>query len=261
MQVGNDRMKILNVWVDPVTMEGALARVTEFVEQGNRPHSIFAVNPEKNFSVPRDPELHRLFGEADLLIPDGIGVVLAARILYRAKLSRVPGVELMEELCRLSARQGYRVFVYGAEEEVNRRSVEILQERYPSLNIVGRANGYVKADEMPSLIERINDLGAEILFLALGSPRQEKWFATYRNQLTTVRVCQGIGGTLDTIAGKVKRAPRIWCRMSLEWLYRLLSEPKRIGRQKVLPLFALKVAVAKFRMIAGLRTDRPAYTN
>lgn len=261
MQVGNDRMKILNVWVDPVTMDGALARVAEFVERGNRPHSIFAVNPEKNFSVPRDPELHRLFGGADLLIPDGIGVVMAARILYRATLSRVPGVELMEETCRLAARKGYRVFVYGAEEEVNRRSVEILRERYPSLDIVGRANGYVKAGEMPALVERINTSGAQILFLALGSPRQEKWFATYRDHLTTVRVCQGIGGTLDTIAGKVKRAPRIWCRMSLEWLYRLLSEPKRIGRQKVLPVFALKVIATKLRMIAGLRTDEPAYTN
>jgi N-acetylglucosaminyldiphosphoundecaprenol N-acetyl-beta-D-mannosaminyltransferase len=243
------RLKILNVWVDPVDMSGALDRIEHFVEEGDRPHSVFAVNPEKNFSVPLDPRLHKVFREADLLIPDGIGVVLAARILYRVRLARVPGVEMMEEICRLSAGKGYRVFIYGAKEEVSAKSVEILQKRYPSLEIVGRANGYVSPEEMPTLVERINDSGAQVLFLALGSPRQENWYATYASQLQTVRVCQGIGGTLDTIAGTVKRAPRFWCRMNLEWLYRLLAEPKRIARQRVLPIFAYMVFRKKFEMV------------
>lgn len=236
-----NRLKILNVWVDPVDMNGALERVERFVEEGDRPHSVFAVNPEKNFSVPRDPQLHKVFKDADLLIPDGIGVVMAARLLYRVKLARVPGVEMMDEICRLSARKGYRVFIYGAKEEVSAKSVAELQKRYPSLEVAGRANGYVSPAEMPGLIDRINESGAQVLFLALGSPRQENWFAANAHQLHTVRVCQGIGGTLDTIAGTVKRAPRFWCRMNLEWLYRLLSEPKRIARQKVLPIFAYRV--------------------
>lgn len=259
MQHGVRRMKILNVWVDQVNMKGALERVEHFVEQGERPHCVFAVNPEKNFSVPRDRELHGLFAAADMLIPDGIGVVMAARFLYRARLARVPGVELMEEICRLSACKGYRVFIYGATEEVSRRSAEVLRERYPSLQIVGRSNGFVKEGEMPDLVNRINESGAQVLFLALGSPRQEKWFATHRQQLTTVRVCQGIGGTLDTIAGTVRRAPGLWCRFNLEWLYRLLEEPGRIRRQKVLPLFALLVIREKVRRIAGIRRDAPAY--
>jgi N-acetylglucosaminyldiphosphoundecaprenol N-acetyl-beta-D-mannosaminyltransferase len=242
------RLKILNVWVDPVDMNGALKRVENLVEKGDRPHSLFAVNPEKNFSVPRDPQLHKVFRDADLLIPDGIGVVLAARILYRVRLKRVPGVEMMEEICRLSAGKGYKVFIYGAKEEVSAKSVEILQKRYPSLEIVGRANGYVSPEEMPTLIEQINDSGAQVLFLALGSPRQENWFAKYSDQLHTVRVCQGIGGTLDTIAGTVKRAPRLWCRYNLEWLYRLLAEPQRIARQKVLPIFAYRVLRTKLIM-------------
>jgi N-acetylglucosaminyldiphosphoundecaprenol N-acetyl-beta-D-mannosaminyltransferase len=98
---------------------------------------------------------------------------------------------------------------------------------------------------MPALVDRINESKADILFLALGSPRQEKWFAKHKDSLTYVRVCQGIGGTLDTIGGTVKRAPAAWCNLGLEWLYRLLSEPSRIKRQKVLPIFALKVILAR----------------
>jgi N-acetylglucosaminyldiphosphoundecaprenol N-acetyl-beta-D-mannosaminyltransferase len=249
MSTHESRLKILNVWVDPVDMNGALQRVENFIEKGDRPHSVFAVNPEKNFSVPSDPNLHKVFREADLLIPDGIGVVMAARILYRVGMTRVPGVEMMDEICRLSAKKGYRVFIYGAKEEVSAKAVETLQRRYPSLDIAGRANGYVSSEETPKLIEQINSSGAQVLFLALGSPRQENWFATYAGQLHSVRVCQGIGGTLDTIAGTVKRAPEFWCNMNLEWFYRLMSEPKRITRQKVLPIFAYQVFRQKYEMI------------
>jgi N-acetylglucosaminyldiphosphoundecaprenol N-acetyl-beta-D-mannosaminyltransferase len=244
-----NRLSILNIWVDPVDMNGALERVERFVEEGERPHCVFAVNPEKNFSVPANPRLHELFRKADLLIPDGIGVVLAARLLYGVRLGRVPGVEMMDEICRLSAAKGYRVFFYGAQEEVSARAVEVLKLRYPALQVAGRANGFVTAEEMPALIGQINGSAAQVLFLALGSPRQENWFATYASQLCSVRVCQGIGGTLDTIAGTVKRAPRFWCRLNLEWLYRLLSEPKRIGRQKVLPVFAYQVFRRKLAMV------------
>lgn len=248
MSHGNGRLKILNVSVDPVDMEQALQRVDSFVREGDRPHAVFAVNPEKNFSVPKDAALYSIFQSADLLIPDGIGVVMAARLLYRARLQRVPGVELMANICRLSADKGYRVFIYGAKEEVSHSAAETLLVRYPALQIVGRANGYVTEEQMPSLINAINSSGAEILFIALGSPRQEKWFATHRDSLQHVRVCQGIGGTLDTLAGTVKRAPAVWCRYNLEWLYRLLAEPSRIGRQKVLPLFAALIVREKFKM-------------
>jgi N-acetylglucosaminyldiphosphoundecaprenol N-acetyl-beta-D-mannosaminyltransferase len=251
----NDRLKILNIWVDPLTRAEAIRRVSDILRYGERPHSIFASNPEKSFSVPKDPDLYRVFEQADLLLPDGIGIVWAARLLFGAKLERVPGSEFIEDICRLAAMEGYKIFVYGADEEVNRESVEILQERYPGLVVAGRANGYLGADDMPDLIKRINDSRAVILFLALGSPKQEKWYATFRDSLEHIRVVQGVGGTLDTIAGKVKRAPEVWRRYSAEWLYRLLREPKRIKRQKVLPLFMLKVVGAKisrfFRMSEG----------
>lgn len=249
----NHRLNILDIWVDPVNMDQALERVTDFVESGDRPHSIFAVNPEKNFSVPKDPLLYKTFQTADLLIPDGIGVVQAAWVLHGVKLSRVPGVELMDNICRLSARKEYKIFIYGAKEDVNKTAVGVLRKRCPGLVIAGRSNGYVNKEDMEDLIRRINTSGAEILFLALGSPKQEKWFATHKESLENVRVCQGIGGTLDTIAGNVKRAPRIWCRCYVEWLYRLISDPKRIRRQKAIPVFAAMVVMSKLKQLVSLR--------
>lgn len=249
----NNRLPILDIWVDPVNMAEALACVESFLTHGERPHIIYASNPEKNFSFPRDPFLHESFRNADLLIPDGIGVVKAARILHGVRLSRVPGVELMHKICELSAKQGYRVFVYGAKEEVSCEACEKLKLLYPGLKIVGRANGYLKAEGMPQLIEHINSSQAEILFLALGSPTQEKWLADNKDKLRSVRVCQGIGGTLDTITGNVKRAPEFWCNCNLEWFYRLISEPKRIKRQKVLPVFAARVLIAKIKAMLGLK--------
>lgn len=243
------RLSILSVWVDPVTMDQALSRVKIFLEAGNRPHAVFAVNPEKNFSVPRNPLLWQVFRDADLLIPDGIGIVWAARVLYGSSFGRVPGVDFMLEICKLASERGYKIFVYGAKEEINKKAVDELVSRYPGLQVAGRANGYVKEEEMPQLIDKINASGAEILFLALGSPKQEQWFSSHRHALQHVKVCQGIGGTLDAITGNVKRAPEAWCRYNLEWLYRLLSEPKRIKRQKVLPVFALLVIIAKLKMI------------
>ena len=245
------RYPILNIWVDEVGFQGALDKIVEFVEQGGRPHTIFATNPEKNFSVPKNQLLYKSFKEADLLIPDGVGMVLAARIIYGAKFERVPGCEFMQAACGLAADRGYKVFIYGAKEEVNQEAVRILRERHPAIEIVGNVDGYWPADKMDELIDQMNSSEAQILFLALGSPKQEEWFAKYKNKLKSVRVCQGIGGTLDVIAGNVKRAPEFFCNLGLEWFYRLLAEPKRIKRQIVLPVFGVQVLWARCKRIFG----------
>jgi N-acetylglucosaminyldiphosphoundecaprenol N-acetyl-beta-D-mannosaminyltransferase len=195
--------------------------------------------------------LRDAFQSADLLIPDGISIVLSARLLHGARVSRVPGVDLMHRICAMAARLKLGVFVYGAQEEINRKAAERLKILYPGLDIVGRSHGYVKEQAMSDLIDLINLSGAEILFLALGSPNQEKWYAAHCRELYNIKICQGIGGTLDVIAGTVQRAPKIWQRCNAEWLYRLLQDPKRIKRQKVLPLFALKVLSLKLHTILG----------
>jgi N-acetylglucosaminyldiphosphoundecaprenol N-acetyl-beta-D-mannosaminyltransferase len=246
-------LKILNIWVDSVDRNEAVRRVKGFLKMGTRPHSIFAANPEKNFSVPKDAVLYHTFKNADLLLPDGIGAVWAARILYGVHLERVPGSEFIFDICEIAANGSYKVFIYGAKEAINKKAVHELRNRYHDLQIVGRANGYVRESEMPDLINRINASKAKILFLALGSPKQEKWYATNKSRLHHVRVVQGVGGTMDTIAGSVKRAPKVWCKFHLEWLYRLIVEPKRIKRQKVLPVFAAMVLISKLKIMIGSR--------
>jgi exopolysaccharide biosynthesis WecB/TagA/CpsF family protein len=156
----------------------------------------------------------------------------------------------MQELCGLAERRGYPIFLYGASEQVSETAAARLQERFPGLKIAGRANGYVPAEEMDGLVDRINQSGAKILFVALGSPRQERWIAEHRSKLQ-VKVIQGIGGTLDTIAGTVKRAPVAWQRLNLEWLYRLLSDPRRLARQVALPVFAWRVLLDRMGLGVG----------
>jgi N-acetylglucosaminyldiphosphoundecaprenol N-acetyl-beta-D-mannosaminyltransferase len=241
----SERLKILGIWVDPVDRYEAINRVEGFLKKGKRLYTVFAANPEKSFSVPKDPRLLETFRTADLLIPDGAGIVWAARLLHGVRLARIPGSEFIFDICELAARAGRGIFVFGAKENTNRAAVEILNKRYPALKIVGRCNGYVRESEIPALINQINKSQAEILFLALGSPKQENWFARYHRELKYVKVCQCIGGTLDTISGNVKRAPEIWQKFSLEWLYRLITQPSRIKRQKVLPFFVFEVLKMK----------------
>lgn len=251
----NNRLNILNVWIDPVDEMESIRRIEDFLENGNRLHTIFAINPEKNFSVPAEPLLYEAVKNADLLIPDGIGMVMAARLLHNAKLTRVAGFETMNNICRLAAQKGKHVFLYGATEKVNKRTAQKLPEMYPGLHIAGRSNGYVKDDAMGVLIEKINISGAEILFLALGSPHQEKWLTRYKNDLKHIKICQGVGGSFDVIAGTVKRSPGIWISCHIEWLYRLLTDPRRIKRQWVLPVFALQVAIEKIRLMMTINKE------
>jgi N-acetylglucosaminyldiphosphoundecaprenol N-acetyl-beta-D-mannosaminyltransferase len=225
-------------------MSTALEYVNSLIRQDSAGKYILAINPEKINVLQKDSFLKGMFENASLLLPDGIGVVLATRLLHGKKISRVPGADLMFAICKTASLHGYRVYIYGSKEEVNKKAVEKLTDVYPGIKIVGRCNGYLGKDKIHELIERINNSEADILFVALGSPSQERWIQEYLPQLK-VKVCQGIGGTLDTITGDVKRAPLFFRKLGLEWFCRLITEPRRIRRQLVLPVFAVKVLKAK----------------
>jgi N-acetylglucosaminyldiphosphoundecaprenol N-acetyl-beta-D-mannosaminyltransferase len=240
LKIAIKRVRILGIPVDYVDMKGSLDFVDSAISNNELQQYILAINPEKVIGLQHDSLLRSMSEKAALLIPDGIGIVLAMRWLYGLPATRVPGSELMPGICREATIKGYKIFLYGSKEDVNKSAVEKLQSTYPGIRIVGRANGYLEEDQMPNLIKEINESGADILFVALGSPKQEQWIQAYLPKLN-VKVCQGIGGTLDTIAGRVKRAPTFFRWAGLEWLYRLMMEPKRIRRQIVLPIFALKV--------------------
>ena len=237
--MNSTRVDILDVPVDCVDMRRALEFVDWMIRSKER-GAVIAVNPEKVIKAREVPLLRQALQHARLLLPDGIGVVVAARILGLCQLDRVPGSELMPRICELAAQKGYRIFLFGASKNVNQKVSRSLAERYPGLEIVGAQDGYVEEQDMPRLIKSINQSGAQILFVALGSPRQEYWMEKHLPDLD-VNVCQGVGGTFDVIAGHVRRAPYIFRRMHLEWFYRLLSDPRRMRRQAVLPKFAFHV--------------------
>lgn len=233
------RVEILSIPVDCVTMDEAV----DWAESMMTTHgswTILAVNPEKVIRAQHDRELLECLRSADLLIPDGIGVVLGLRFLGLGQAERVPGSELMPKLCELAASKGYAVFLFGGSHEVNRQTVSALCERYPGIRIVGAQHGYVPEEDMPGVIARINETSPDLLFVALGSPKQELWMTRYL-PLLNVKVCQGVGGTFDVIAGRVKRAPLMFRTLHLEWFYRLMTNPHRILRQTALPIFACQV--------------------
>jgi N-acetylglucosaminyldiphosphoundecaprenol N-acetyl-beta-D-mannosaminyltransferase len=239
------RIKILGVPVDCINMSRSLEIVDEMIA-GDQPESVIAVNPEKVIKAQNDPQLMRQLHRAGLLIPDGIGVVLAARLLGLGIMERVPGSELMPAICGLAAHRGYRVFLFGANTEVNRRTREVLRVQYPGIQIVGNQDGFMPEEETPALLERINASRAQILFIALGSPKQELWMEKYLPQLN-VRICQGVGGTFDVLAGNVRRAPAVFRKVHMEWFYRLLTNPRRLLRQTALPKFVYRVISLKIR--------------
>jgi N-acetylglucosaminyldiphosphoundecaprenol N-acetyl-beta-D-mannosaminyltransferase len=150
------------------------------------------------------------------------------------------------DICKVAANKGYRIFIYGSKEAINKQAKEKLKLLYPGISIVGRCNGYIRKERMDKLINDINSSEADILFVGLGSPKQEKWIQEYLPKLN-VKVCQGIGGTLDTITGDTKRAPWYFQKAGVEWFYRLIKDPKRFRRQAILPVFAIRVIKEKLK--------------
>jgi N-acetylglucosaminyldiphosphoundecaprenol N-acetyl-beta-D-mannosaminyltransferase len=233
------RIEILGVPVDCLTMDQTI-NLVDSVLAGDVAQSVVAVNPEKVMRARVDTRLRDQLQRAAVLIPDGIGVVAAARMLGLGQFNRVPGSELMPKLCDLAARTGRRVFLFGATPEVNERTAQVLRERYRGLKIAGAQHGYLTDDEMPGLIDRINRSKTDIVFVALGSPKQEAWIDRYLPQLN-VKLCQGVGGTFDVIAGHVKRAPAAFRAVHLEWFFRLVANPNRLARQSALPGFVFQI--------------------
>lgn len=249
-----ERIQIFGLPIDVATTGAVVFEVDRGLQTGLKHRTLLAMNPAKIYTLERDPELKEFFEKADILIPDGIGLVWALRVLNGVRLSRLTGADLMEDLCALADRRGYRVFFFGATEEVNAGAVDILARRYPGMKVVGRRNGFIREDGMHVLVEQINVCRPDLVFVAMGSPRQEQWMMKYSSCLDA-GLFQGLGGTLDTITGHVPRAPRITQKFGLEWLYRVLREPHRLPRYGVLPRFVFRVIFAKMKALLACRVS------
>jgi len=203
---------------------------------------VVAINPEKIIKAKEDPALKKLLNEAEIQIPDGIGVILASKIQKGQIRERVTGVDMMMKLCEEASKRGKPIFLYGGKPGVADAAKAKLELLFPSIKIVGTQDGYEKNEQ--KVIDRINEAQPDLLFVAMGSPKQENWINANRDDLHPT-IYQGVGGSFDVLAGTVKRAPEIFQKFGLEWFYRLLKEPKRIKRQIALPLFLLEVARKK----------------
>jgi N-acetylglucosaminyldiphosphoundecaprenol N-acetyl-beta-D-mannosaminyltransferase len=197
-----------------------------------------AINPEKVCSMQRDPELERHIRQAHVHICDGIGTALAVRLITGRPIPRVTGVDLFLRLLAAAEREDLGVFLLGARPQTNRRACEVVGERYPRLRLAGSHDGYFADDA--AMVREINQTQPDMLFAALGSPRQEKWLSTHLDAIDAP-FCMGVGGSLDVLAGHARRAPELCRRTGTEFLYRLVREPKRWRRQLVLPGFGVRV--------------------
>jgi len=196
-----------------------------------------AINPEKVYCAMYDTTVATALAGAELCICDGIGITLAAALLH-GKIVRRCTDNLLDTLIKIAAMNGWRVFFLGASADSNNQACTNFLKRYPNLQIVGHRDGYFKNSQ--EVIHQINESRAELLFVAMGSPKQELWISRHRHEISPY-FCMGIGGALDVVSGKVKRAPKILRKIGLEFLYRLITQPKRFVRQLALPKFVLMV--------------------
>ena len=233
-------VKILDVPVHPLTMGEAVSVLEESITSGEQAFVVTA-NAEIIMMCQEDAGYKKIVSQdAQLVLPDGAGAVWAGRHLGYKIPERVAGFDLYCQLLDKAAQKGYKAFFFGGSPGIAEAAKAKSEELYPGVQVVGCRNGYFKEEESQAIIDEINASGADMLFAALGAPKQEKWLVRYREQLKP-KILMGIGGSFDVFAGKMERAPKWMQDASLEWLFRLYKQPSRFMRMMALPKFVLKV--------------------
>lgn len=247
----NKRIRILDVPVDMVDETEAMSIFRELIKTENC-SLIVTPNSEIIVNASKDQELKRIVEFADLVIPDGIGLVYASRIMGMPLKERVTGIDFLGRILEYLEEEGLSVFFLGSKPGdgdspgIAALAAENIKKKYKKLSVAGTHHGYFKESEEEEIVRKINDSGADFLCVAMGSPKQEKFIFQHKDKLK-VKGAIGVGGSLDVWAGTLKRAPRFYREHGLEWLYRLIQEPSRYKRMIVLPVFMIKIVVSKFR--------------
>jgi N-acetylglucosaminyldiphosphoundecaprenol N-acetyl-beta-D-mannosaminyltransferase len=236
---------LVGVRIEQVDFALTLALVEQWCRDrlaspAGRCRQICTVNPEFIVDATRDPAFAQVLAQADLCVPDGIGVILAARLQGIRLTERVTGSDGIYRLAELAARTGLRMFLLGAAPGVAAQAAERLAALYPGLVVAGACSGSPRADEWPTIYAQLVQSRPDLLLVAFGHPRQDFWIAAHRHELPAA-VAIGVGGAFDFVAGVTQRAPERWQRLGLEWLHRLVHEPWRWRRMMKLPVFAGKV--------------------
>ena len=234
-----NRICVRGVFFDNVTLDEAAHLLRAAARENRSGVSVFTPNSEIVQLCIEDASLRDRINDGGLIVPDGIGVIKAARILGTPLKGKVAGVDLGRRVMAFAAEEGFPVALVGGKPGVAEDAAAAMQAEYPNLNVCLTEDGYFKkeGEENEAVLSRIRESGARIVFICFGAPAQEKWIAANRDKLPGVNLLLGLGGSLDVYSGRVKRAPAVFVRLGLEWLYRLLKEPKRIGRMMNLPKF------------------------
>ncbi|MBQ9974118.1 MAG: WecB/TagA/CpsF family glycosyltransferase [Oscillospiraceae bacterium] len=242
------KVNVLGVHFDNLSPDEAVQRGIELVSQPGF-HYVVTPNPEFVLAAEKDEEFRTVLNSAHLVIPDGIGVIYSAKLLGTPLKSRVPGIDFSAGMLAHMDKVGGRVYLLGAKPGIAEEAGRRIKEQYPNLTICGTHDGYFKEDE--PVVQAIREAEADLLFVCLGAPRQEKFMYRYGPE-TGVKLAMGLGGSLDVYAGAVERAPERWQKLNLEWAYRLKKEPKRIGRMAKLPLVLVKAVKQR---LSGKKED------
>ena len=232
------KKEILGICFDDVTLEEAAEIGASFLKE-NDFHYVVTPNPEFILAAETDLVFKNILNDADLVLPDGIGVVYSAQILGTPLKGRVPGIDFAEQMLAVLNDMGGRLFLLGAKPGVAEQAGENILERFPNLVLCGTQDGYFTDEQ--TVVRKVADAKPDLLFVCLGAPKQEKWMSRWGN-LTGAKLAIGLGGALDVFAGNVERAPEWWQKAGMEWAYRLKKEPQRIGRMARLPLVLTKAA-------------------
>ena len=237
------KINVMGVEFDNLTKAEFVQRAERMLQQKQKGYCV-TPNAEIVYEAVQDSSFRELLNGAALVLPDGAGVVLGAKILGTPIQEKVAGIEFGDAVCGLLAKNGGRLYLLGGKPGIAEQAAEKLVQKHPGLVVCGAADGYFKDEK--AVIEKINEAKPDVLFVCLGAPKQENFIKNHFEELD-VTLMLGLGGSLDGYAGVVERAPRWMIDLSLEWLYRLLKEPKRIGRMMRLPKFVLACGGEKLR--------------
>ena len=236
--------KILGIPVDVIELDAMMEEVPNYLRKSKK-MLLTSINPQILLMAKKDKEVQEYLLTSTHPFPDGIGIIKVSKWTGGAIKHRVAGIDVMMELLKIATRLEQSVFLFGAHPEVVRKAVENIKNDYKDIKIAGYIDGYTTKTDA-EIVQIINESQAKILFVALGSPRQEKWLLKHYNQLNSV-IFQNVGGSFDVLSGEVKRAPQWVIQLNLEWLYRSLSNPKRFHRILQLPVFVVEALLWKIR--------------
>ena len=240
------RVPLFGIEIDALDMAATVERCDELIRTGGYAQHM-AINAAKAVMMEDDPKLRAIIRDCALVSADGQAVVWAARLLGTPLPERVAGIDLMHRLFELAEARGYSVFILGARQSTLDIAVERLRARHPSLELAGTRNGYFSDEEAPGVAETIRESRADIVLVAISSPFKEHFLGRYGPALGAPFV-MGVGGAIDVLAGVTRRAPRIWQRLGIEWLYRLLQEPRRMFKRYAISNVRFMILVARTKV-------------